>query len=538
MIGTTTTRDKSDSLSLNHSRYQRDNDLKAVRSRSVPKVFVPERTHGKPCGKSYISKDKNCKLQSSTLSLPDSIELQKHQLRVAETLRKQRGVIAYHGLGSGKTLTGINVAEEYGGATVVVPAALRENFKKELDKAEAKGQYDIYSFEEFSKKKPSLDGKLLIVDEAHRLKNSATKKTQALLDAGKGAEKVLLLTGTPIQNKPHEIAPLINLVTGENTLPLSESTFNAKYLDKVTTKPNWFETIFQQAPIIKVNQPKNLEDYYNKTSKYIDYYVPTQEGFPTVTEHTVEVPMSKQQELLYKSWQEKLPPHLQYKIKNSLPPDVKDKKDLNVFINASRQTANSGRRFNGDTEPSPKVKEVVKRIKNTRGQSLVYSNYIKSGIDGITEELDKNKVKYAVFTGAIKDKERKKMVEDYNQGKVKVLIVSSAGGEGLDLKGTRQVHILEPHWNEAKIQQVVGRAARYKSHAHLPPEKQNVNVYKYISTFSDKNSWFGTKELTVDEYLTSMGRQKQDINSKFTERWKKDSLNYKLSFFDNYIKFV
>jgi hypothetical protein len=48
---------------------------------------------------------------------------------------------------------------------------------------------------------------------------------------------------------------------------------------------------------------------------------------------------------------------------------------------------------------------------------------------------------------------------------------------------TGGVHILEPHFNDEKINQVIGRAARYESHANLPEEDRNVQVYKYQSNF-------------------------------------------------------
>lgn len=66
-----------------------------------------------------------------------------------------------------------------------------------------------------------------------------------------------------------------------------------------------------------------------------------------------------------------------------------------------------------------------------------------------------------VFTGALTKEQKNQAVQRYNEdnGKPKVLLVSSSGGEGLDLKGTGLVQILEPHFNKSKIQQVVGRAA-------------------------------------------------------------------------------
>jgi hypothetical protein len=61
------------------------------------------------------------------------------------------------------------------------------------------------------------------------------------------------------------------------------------------------------------------------------------------------------------------------------------------------------------------------------------------------------------------------------------MIISSAGAEGISLTCVRQVHILEPFWNYVRIDQVLGRAIRMKSHLDLPKEERNVEQYLYLS---------------------------------------------------------
>jgi hypothetical protein len=68
--------------------------------------------------------------------------------------------------------------------------------------------------------------------------------------------------------------------------------------------------------------------------------------------------------------------------------------------------------------------------------------------------------------------------------RVRCILLTKSGSEGLSLKGVRQVHIMEPHWNEALARQIIGRAVRLTSHTHLPHEERNVRVYRYIATFS------------------------------------------------------
>ena len=62
---------------------------------------------------------------------------------------------------------------------------------------------------------------------------------------------------------------------------------------------------------------------------------------------------------------------------------------------------------------------------------------------------------------------------------VKVILISMAGSEGVDLKFVRQVHILEPWYNLSRIEQTIGRAVRNNSHRLLPYSERNVQIFMY-----------------------------------------------------------
>jgi hypothetical protein len=65
-------------------------------------------------------------------------------------------------------------------------------------------------------------------------------------------------------------------------------------------------------------------------------------------------------------------------------------------------------------------------------------------------------------------------------------MITSAGSEGINLRNTRYVHIMEPYWHPVRLEQVVGRARRICSHQSLPKEMQTVEVFIYIMTFTKK----------------------------------------------------
>ena len=73
-----------------------------------------------------------------------------------------------------------------------------------------------------------------------------------------------------------------------------------------------------------------------------------------------------------------------------------------------------------------------------------------------------------------------------NGEKVKVILISKAGSEGLDFANIRQTHILEPWYNMNRIEQIVGRAVRNKSHCKLPFIKRNVEIYFHSTMLPER----------------------------------------------------
>ena len=72
-------------------------------------------------------------------------------------------------------------------------------------------------------------------------------------------------------------------------------------------------------------------------------------------------------------------------------------------------------------------------------------------------------LRYTFITGSEPTDERRINKEHYNDDKnkygeyIQIMIISSAGAEGLSLTCVRQVHIFEPYWNYVRFDQVLGR---------------------------------------------------------------------------------
>ena len=245
--------------------------------------------------------------------------------------------------------------------------------------------------------------------------------------------------------------------------------------------------------------------------------------FPSVRSQVFTVPLSGKQENLYRFLMRKLPPHLRGQVERNLPCSSTEAARLNAFSTGIRQVSDST--FAHDTkatlEDSPKLMLAASRMlesaKEPNFRGVAYSNYIGAGVNPYAELLRKGGIEPLVFTGGMTAKEKKRLVDEYNSPdkKAKVLLVSSSGGEGLDLKGTRKLQVLEPHFNRAMIEQVLGRGARYKSHAHLPEQDRNLEVEEYQTELPEHwyHRWvpFTRRGTSIEQYLAGQAAKKKAV---------------------------
>lgn len=454
-------------------------------------------------------------------ALRETTTLEPQQIRVQQRLQKSPGVLVYHGLGSGKTLTALGATQD-GPTDVVVPAALRQNYAKEVQKHTTGHKPKIMSYEQAVKSEPT--GKNLVVDEAHMLGIPDSKRSQNLVRKARDYEKRILLTGTPIRNYPHEVAPLLAMVRGDTKVPVDREAFNKAYVQEAQTNPGLFAKLLHGATPGTEYKIKNPEHFAKMVQGFVDYHAPDKKNFPSVTRETIQVPMDEEQKKYYDFVLDKAGPAMSYKIRRGLPPSKAEAKSLNSFLSGARQVSNSTRAFGGE-KVSPKIQRAVQELttrmeKDPNFRAMVYSNYLGSGVNDYASQLKSRGIPHTLFTGELSDKERKKAVEDYNAGLTRALLISGAGAQGLDLKGTKLVQLLEPHWNTARLEQAEGRGIRYKSHEHLPENERNVHVQKFQSTVPRT---FFQKVLRqkpdqgVDEYLDMLSARKDALNEQFLD---------------------
>ena len=178
-------------------------------------------------------------------------------------------------------------------------------------------------------------------------------------------------------------------------------------------------------------------------------------------------------------------------------------------------------------------------------------------------DIDEGKPTYALYTGTESSEEKEIMRHIYNgewgqipesigsvlnskyrnnnMGEViKVFMITSSGSEGINLRNTRYVHIMEPYWHPVRTEQVIGRARRICSHKDLPLALQTVEVFVYLMIFSesqlksDEAIELKRKDLskavpkfpiTSDQYLFEISEIKAGLTSQLTDAIKESAFD-------------
>ena len=170
----------------------------------------------------------------------------------------------------------------------------------------------------------------------------------------------------------------------------------------------------------------------------------------------------------------------------------------------------------------------VEKLKE-KGFNISKEDIIKC-LDGEKKSMKRNDIK--ISFEYVMEKPLKTLLKgnNYNGEKIKLFFISVAGSEGITLKNSRQIHVLEHYWNSVRTNQVIGRAIRYKSHDSLPIEKRNVAVYQYVSVIPKKlqNNDFLRKydsNLSSDEVVLQVSQKKEKLSNQFLDILRKSAID-------------
>uniref|UniRef100_A0A6C0AD50 Helicase C-terminal domain-containing protein n=1 Tax=viral metagenome TaxID=1070528 RepID=A0A6C0AD50_9ZZZZ len=190
---------------------------------------------------------------------------------------------------------------------------------------------------------------------------------------------------------------------------------------------------------------------------------------------------------------------------------------------------------------SAKITNMCFNILTSPGSVLIYSNYVlMEGLEIVKIYLKyfefanflkkpKEHHGYAEFHGGIDPTERARAIEMFNKKdnirgeKIKIMMISPAGAEGISLFNVRQVHLLEPYWHEVRMTQMIGRAVRQCSHKDLPMNERHVDIFRYKSIRGKNEKW------TTDQQIENIARSKDSLIQSFLDTVKEAAIDCMLN---------
>jgi hypothetical protein len=202
---------------------------------------------------------------------------------------------------------------------------------------------------------------------------------------------------------------------------------------------------------------------------------------------------------------------------------------------------------------SCKIKKICEEIRNSTGVILIYSNYLDGGLVPMALALEEMGMRrfgdgkslfatpptrftgqsYVMITGDgrlsprnMEEVAAATNIINRNGAAVKVILITSAGAEGIDLKFIRQVHILDPWYNMNRIEQIIGRAVRNFSHKDLPFDQRNVQIFLYATLLRKNN-----REIeAIDMYVYRKAEQKAIQMGRITRVLKESAVDCLLNY--------
>ena len=403
-------------------------------------------------------------------------------------------------------------------------------FANELDNQRLKGNVDDWIHETF-------DNRLIIVDEAHTLKDTmegttGKKISLALADIVKTANNVtlVLLTATPMFDRYDEILYYFTIFLwndrrlgpkesigpiftkgGEFVSTIAERKFRGWCQEYVSfiRGDNPFTFPFRlPPPEHMISAPTLSRDYKNRSipAEEKRKFLPLVGSFVQGTQ--ADVFRKDSTEITYGIADTRYicvyPEQKRFnEVFEKSGQSFAYKKDVPTFL-APSQIANY----------SSKFALVMKCIQESVGVIFVYSNLVQDGTIPFSMCLEEHGFEPALGERLLKDTSseiargsRGKYISLYditeadfknvmyrlnrpsNAGgdDIRVIVASPKVAEGVDFRFIRQVHILDPWFNMSRLEQIAGRGIRTCSHSLLPFEHQNCTVYYHICKFPDSN---------------------------------------------------
>ncbi|WP_435547975.1 SNF2-related protein [Desulfobacterium sp. N47] len=298
---------------------------------------------------------------------------------------------------------------------------------------------------------------LVIVDEAHHLKNRSTLNWK-LVNALK-KRFLLLLTATPVENNLMELYNLITLLKpgqlktsaefrrefmtkGDPTSPQNKRILrellsqvmirNTRALAKIDIPPRFAQTL-------RVEPDPNENELYERVIQLVGNINRTNGSGNRLLLKNLLAEAGSSPRALEVTLARVL-------AGKDLPADSRN--DIRSILNLCRTIM-------GETG---KNRTLLKLIKKQKGKIIIFVKYIGS-LEQLSEFLSWNDIPHALFHGSMDNSAKDEQIRIFQEER-DILVTTEIGGEGRNLQFCCQMVNYDLPWNPMKIEQRIGRIHR------------------------------------------------------------------------------
>lgn len=336
----------------------------------------------------------------------------------------------------------------------------------------------------------------VVGDEAHKLKNPQSKQTRAAwaIAHQKTVRYRFALTGTPIGNAPHDMWSILHFID-----PI-EFASKTRFVDRYCLV-SW--NSFGGLDVIGV-KPETAEEFYSVVDPHMRRMpkalvlrdLPPKLG-------GIEKPIVRYLEMNAKQAKayEQMVDRMVAQLDND---DVVITTNPIAQLTRLMQFASAYAEINteGDlrlTDPSNKVEALMDLLDEMGDEPLVVFAQSRQLIELAAKVLEKEKITHSLLVGGQSDVERQRNIDDFQQGRVRVILCTvAAGGVGVTLTRARVLCFLQRSFSMIDNKQAEDRVHRIGSEIH-----DTVEIIDFVSE--------GTVDERVIDVLRGKGEKLEEI---------------------------
>lgn len=287
----------------------------------------------------------------------------------------------------------------------------------------------------------------MIMDEAQRLKNWNTQVAQAMRRIH--ADYMVVLSGTPLENKLQELYSIVQIVNPFLLGPLHEFIADTTVL----------------SPSGQIIGYKNLNEIGERLKGVMirRRKSDVKLQLPSRMDSIRFVPMTKEQAGMHDEFHSVVS-QIVTKWNKTHFLSEKDRKRLLLLLSQMRMVCDStfilDQRSRHDTKIDELMHMVEDMIENGDDKMVVFSQWERM-TRLVCQELEKRGIMYANLNGSVPSEKRKQLMDDFTSNPdCRIFVSTDAGSTGLNLQVASVLVNLDLPWNPAVLEQRIARIYR------------------------------------------------------------------------------